>query len=1079
MSKLGKTTKWIIGTVSGLLLLLVVAIILIPILFKDDLLRIGKEFANERIDATLDFNEESVQLSLLRSFPNLSFSIEEVSVTGKGVFDGKKLADIGRFYFTVNIMDIINNDYIINGIELADADFYVKVLRDGRANYNIIEPSTNTDTTTSSTELELSIDHWVLTNVNVIYDDEPGQIYLEIDDLDHSGSGDFASTMVDFETTTSMEAITFDLGNVRYLRKANLELDFNAGLNLANKVYELRENRLRINALELEADGSVSQPNADDLAMDLTFNAPQTSFASILSLVPAAYTKNFSDVKTKGSMRLEGFAKGTLTSNAFPTFAVNLVVDNAEVQYPDLPLPIKDINTKINVSSPTSDLNGMTVDVPRFHFEIGSNPVDATLRLRTPMSDPDVKATVEGTIVLAEFVKAFPMEGVSKLEGGIEANLDIDTRLSYVTEKQYDQVKMAGNLTLNNIKYSADNLPLVRLKELRMAFTPNSVDLPNFDMTIGNSDLKGSGKLDNLLTYFSRDKIMTGDLTLRSNYFNVNQILQAQGEKKEAPEEDARKQKNLATKMQDTTWAKSPIFDAFKFSIDAEMKAVTYDVYNIINLRTKGSFSPSLAELENFEMKLGTADFQAKGTVKNIFAYLFNDEVLSGSLTMYSNNLNLNQFMTEDGSAEEPKPEIKEVPQDVEQVESNLAPILVPENLDITLFATVKRLLYDNYDLRNVQAEVHIYDQILDIVALHADAFGGDVYVNGEYNTQDPADPKFVFGYKVDNLSIPTVIRQVGVAQRLMPFLKSVTGRLSSDFQIKGDLMNNLYPDMGSLVASGVLETFNTEIKNNPTLTQLANKLNINVLKNLDLKNTINKFTIKDGKLIIDPAAYEVAGMDIVAGGAHSLDNRMDYNVKMRVPRELLAGNAIGAAANNAIDKGLSFLSPQAEKLGLDIGSTDYLNFQVDIFGEMTQPKFKINLLGGESGDGKNLGQQVTNNIKEEAQRAKEELEAKAKAEKERIQRETQAKLEAETERIRKEAEDRARLLAQQAAQNPQAALDSLKNTNIGDIIKGDNGLLKDPVGQLGDLLGKDGDNKDGEKNNNPFGQFKNPFGKK
>ncbi len=75
MSKLGKATKWIIGIVSGLLILIVAAAILVPILFKDDLLRMGKDYANESINATLDFDEASVQLSLLRSFPDVSFSM--------------------------------------------------------------------------------------------------------------------------------------------------------------------------------------------------------------------------------------------------------------------------------------------------------------------------------------------------------------------------------------------------------------------------------------------------------------------------------------------------------------------------------------------------------------------------------------------------------------------------------------------------------------------------------------------------------------------------------------------------------------------------------------------------------------------------------------------------------------------------------------------------------------------------------------------------------------------------------------------------------------------------------------------
>ncbi len=1073
MAKPGKIAKWILIISGSLIGLLLIAAVAIPYFFKDDLLNMGKKFANERIDAELDFNEKTVSLSILRNFPNLSFSIEDVTVTGKEEFEGKKLADIGRFYFTVNIMDIINKDYNINGIMIDDADFYVKVLRNGKANYNIVEPSTDT-TTSSGTELELAVDHWEINNMNLIYDDEPNAIYVDMKNFTHSGSGDFSQSLVDFATNTNIEALTFDFGNVRYLRKANIEIDFNANLDLANQLYTLKDNSFRVNALELNADGTIRQ-RKEDIEVDLTFNAPKTSFASILSLVPAAYTKNFEDVKTKGKVQLDGFAKGTYNANKMPAFAVNLVVDDAEVQYPDVPLPIKNINTKIAVNSPSSNLDAMTVNVPRFHVEIGSNPFDATLKLKNPISDPDVQATVDGTIDLNQLQQAFPLEGVSKLTGIIEANLEVDTRLSYVDGKQYDKVKTEGKLTATGVNYNSTDLPPVKVNRLDINFNPESVSILDFNLNIGNSDLKGKGVLDNIMAYFSSKSLMKGELTLSSNFFDVNQIMGTTEASSEQPAEQPRDNKNVATKMQDTTTAATPVFDAFEFDLEANMKAIRYETYNIVNVALKGDFSPSKATLDNFELLIGKVDVQAKGEVENIFGYLFNEETIKGTLTVYSNYMNLNQFMTEDGSAPEPKERQEPLPDDVAQLESDLEPIQVPENIDFTLFATFQRFLYDTYDFRNVQAEVHVHDQIVDIAALKADAFGGEIIMNGSYSTQNPQEPKFAFGYDVKSLDIQKIVRQVGLSERFMPFLKSVYGNLNSEFEIKGDLMNNMYPDMSSIISKGIFKTFDTEVRNNDALKKLATTLGMDALKELDLGNTTNFFTIEDGRLKIDPASYDVKGMDVILGGSHGLDNSIDYNLKMRVPRDLLAKNPIGSAINSQVDKGLSALAPQAQKLGVDLQESEFINLQVDILGSVKQPKFKVNLLGAESGE--NIGQQITNTIKDEAQKVKDEAEAKAKAEAARLKQEAQAKLDAEKQRLKQEAEDRARKLAQQAARDPQAALDSLKNTNIKDILTGDGSLLGDKD-KIGDIFKKD-ESKDGDKNNSPFGKFKNPFGKK
>lgn len=1086
MAKPRKILKKLLIVSGSLFVLLIAAAILVPYFFKDDLLLMGKEFANEQINAKLDFDEKATGLSIFHDFPNVSFSIEKLTVTGKEEFEGKKLADIGQFYFTVNIMDIINGTYTINGIMLDDADFYVKVLKNGKANYDIVKPSTDTttaSTTTSSSsegELALAIDHWEINNLNLIYDDEPSRMYVELNDLDHSGSGDFSLSLVELATETSIEEFTVQLGNARYLRKAKIGIDFNANLDLANQVYTLKDNSFRINALELNADGSIRLPNDKDVKLDLKFNAPKTSFASILSLVPSAYTADFDDVQTKGKVQLDGFAKGIYNDKRLPAFAINLLVEDAEVQYPDLPLPIKNINTKVAVNNPSSNLDEMTVQIPRFHIELGNNPFDATLNLKTPISDPDVQTTVDGTIDLDQLQQAFPMEGVSKLTGIIKANLEVDTRLSYVDKKQYDKVKTAGKLSVKGMNYNTTDLPPVKVNNLEMEFNPKAVNLLDFDFNIGNSDLKGKGDLDNIMAYFSRNSIMRGELKLSSNYFDANEILNAGGETEEAEEEatnERRADQDIATRMDDTTTASTPMFEDFEFDLQANMKAIRYENYNIVNVAFDGDFSPSQANLRNFEMLVGKVDIKAKGMLENVFGYLFNEEKIKGNLTLYSNYMNLNQFMTEDGSAPEPEPSKEPLPEDVEQIESDLEPIQIPANIDFTLFATFKRLLYDNYDLKNVQAEVHIYDQMVDIAALHADAFGGEIVMNGLYNAQNPEEPKFAFGYDVKHLNIQEIVRQVGLSERFVPILKSVYGNFNSEFKIEGDLLNNMYPDMASIVSKGVFETFDTKVRNSSALKQLGEKLNLNSLKQLDLGNTINFFTIEDGRLKVDPASYQVEGMDVILGGSHGLDNTMDYDMKLRVPRELLAQSPIGSAVNGQVDKGLSALTPQAQKLGLNLKDSEFVNLKVDILGTISKPKFKVNLLGAEGGAG-NIGQQVTNTIKDEAQKVKDEVEAKAKAEADRLKAEAQAHIDAEKQRLKAEAEERARKLAQQAASNPKGALDSLKNTNIQNVLKGGDKPKVDP-NKLGDVFKSNDDKKgDGKKNSNPFGSFKNPFKK-
>ncbi|CAA6813602.1 MAG: Putative outer membrane assembly protein [uncultured Aureispira sp.] len=1093
MAKAGKTVSRILKFVGVLLIVIVGLLIAIPYFFKDKILDEAKIFANEQINADLDFDNDAVSLSLLWTFPDFSFSIGDLSVTGKEEFEGKKLAEIGDFYFTLNLMDAYNGIYTINGVTLSDANLYVKVLRNGKANYDIMkpsdaseEPTTVDEPTTGSSDMQLKIKYWEIENTNLIYDDRTAEMYVEAKNLNHSGSGDFSTSIFDLETETTIAALTVAMGKVSYLKKANIKIDFNANVDLNKKVYKIKDNSFRLNDLVLKLDGEVAQPTADDLKMDLKFNAPNTAFSEVLSMIPAAYTNDFGSVETKGDFKFNGYAKGIYNAKkeSLPAFALNLEVKDAEFKYPDLPLPVKDINTKISVKSASSDLDKVVVDVSQFHVKIGLNPFDAMLKLKTPISDPDVEAKLDGTINLTELSKAFPMEGVSKLSGIIKANLETNTKMSYVNKKQYDKVQMKGLLMISNMNYVSENLPPVKINTLAMNFTPNNVDLQNFDLKIGKSDIKASGKLDNILTYFSRDKIMRGDLKVVSNLLDLNEIMNAAGASTDdtATETDPQ-DPSVATGMQDTTTAEElPVFDGFEFGMDVDFKKVNYDVYDIKDFAAKGSFSPVKAVLKDMNLVIGKVDLRAKGTVENIYAYLFSNEIVKGELTLYSNYMNLNQFMSDDGAAVEKTAEIKEVPDDLSQVESDLEPMQIPGNIDFALYATFKTLIYDTYNLKNVQTEVHIHDHILDINALRADAFGGAMAMNGKYDTQDPENPKFKFAYDASKLDIQTIAKEVGLSKRFLPILESVYGKFNSEFEIDGVLDENLYPDLGSLTAKGVLETFNTTIKNNQGLNQLSSKLKMNDLKTLDLGNTTNFFTIKDGRLNIDPAAYAVKGMDVILGGSHGLDNSMDYDMKMRVPRSLLAGNAAGAAANNAVSAGLGALGPQAAKLGIKLEDSEFLNLNVGIEGTVAKPKFNVKLLGASGKDGKGLAGQAVDAVQQEAERVKAEMEAKAKAEINRIRTEAEAQLKAEQDRLKREAEAKAKQLAQQAVKNPSSVVDSLKKIDPSKIIKDPSTILSDPKG-LGGLLGGDKKTNDGktgaDKAKNPFGKFKNPFGPK
>ena len=81
MSKLIKRLFITIGIIIGLFLL---TAILVPIFFKDKIMALVKKEMNDNLNATTDFKD--VGITLFHSFPQLTVSIEGLSIVGKDAF---------------------------------------------------------------------------------------------------------------------------------------------------------------------------------------------------------------------------------------------------------------------------------------------------------------------------------------------------------------------------------------------------------------------------------------------------------------------------------------------------------------------------------------------------------------------------------------------------------------------------------------------------------------------------------------------------------------------------------------------------------------------------------------------------------------------------------------------------------------------------------------------------------------------------------------------------------------------------------------------------------------------------------
>src|SRR5690554_3080154 len=109
--------KKVLIVTASIIALVFVSLILIPVIFKDQINDAVKKEINNQVDATVDWKGFSV--SLFAHFPNITARMKGMSVVGKGVFENDTLVAFDKFEVTVDLMSLISGDKMeIRGIYL-------------------------------------------------------------------------------------------------------------------------------------------------------------------------------------------------------------------------------------------------------------------------------------------------------------------------------------------------------------------------------------------------------------------------------------------------------------------------------------------------------------------------------------------------------------------------------------------------------------------------------------------------------------------------------------------------------------------------------------------------------------------------------------------------------------------------------------------------------------------------------------------------------------------------------------------------------------------------------------------------
>lgn len=593
--------KKILKITGGFIVVLLAILIIIPYFFKDSILEKVESNINDNIEAQLVIGDLS--LSMFKSFPKLHIEIENLKVIGKNEFSQDTLIHVGRLYTAANLASVISGSkFEVNSIVLENTKLAAKILKNGKANWdiskNVEQKETTTEEKTKSKESSNFKIEFQEVNVNqfsLVFEDLSNDLKANIDDVNLQLSGDFSAKESQLSLSSVLKGINVNYKKSNYIKETQVKLDAILAANFDQMMFTLQRNRLSINDLHFGLDGNFQMLD-NAYKMDLKMNAEKTDFKSLLAMVPDLFQAQLKDLTTSGNLELNAFAKGTYQENHFPSFGANLKVENANVKYANLPESINDIQVNTTIQHPGGELDLMKIDVNKFHFNVSNNPFSAQLHIQNPMSDPQLKGFFKGVIDFAKIRHAIPMDSI-QISGQVTSDVNFKGKLSAIEKEEFEKFMAKGKIRLNAFSFSTPDLPQgMKIQNAILSFSPKAIQLQNLNAKIGQSDLKLQGKIENYIAYIFKNEVLKGNFTLNSKLINLNEFMTS-STKKEV-------KKEVAASTDTIPLSVIPIPKNINFRLQSKISKIHFDKMDISNVKGLIEMKHAKAQLTNLSMNM-------------------------------------------------------------------------------------------------------------------------------------------------------------------------------------------------------------------------------------------------------------------------------------------------------------------------------------------------------------------------------------------------------------------------------------------------------------------------------------------
>lgn len=505
-----KITKWFVGIIVGLMLL-ISALLLV---FKDDI----KDYALEEINNHLNKRVHIgyIDVGIWKTFPDMSLEFDDVLVHSK--FDTLQTIDTAFYGKKVrlrfNPFDFLESNYSVHQVDIEKAKLNLKILEDGRVNYDFIKSSQDS----VSQSFEFKLEEINLSETDFTYINEAtGQDYsADFQKLILNGS--FNEKQFTMAAKTDFLIHSIKNKSLDLISNKQASCDISIGMDQINHVFEIKSADLKINQLPFQIKGKVTKDS-----LDFYCGAKSLNLADVATNFTLQQLDVVDRLNGGGDVNIDVHIEGPISNTESPAIDAEFSVKNGSLS--DNGFQLNKI--LLNGSYSNGVRNGTEVLLlDQLAFHSLNRDFKGNLKI-TDFAKPRLQGKANGVIDLKAVHRLFGPFKMRELSGNITVNSNFDIRFNNptVNPKDISIYDLRASLSVSNITTNfVNDTRIFNIPSGEVTVRNQYAGFTDLAITLGNSDIVIDGSLNKIADYFNNSGALVVDASVESKELHLNDL---------------------------------------------------------------------------------------------------------------------------------------------------------------------------------------------------------------------------------------------------------------------------------------------------------------------------------------------------------------------------------------------------------------------------------------------------------------------------------------------------------------------------------------------------------------------------